>query len=58
VKGKKVLVVGGSSGVGLALSKKVGETGADVVIASRSAIKDKDRLKSLHGLMNCSYYIG
>jgi len=56
VKGKKVLVVGGSSGVGLALSKKVGETGADVVIASRSAIKDKDRLKSLHGLMNCSYY--
>lgn len=56
MKGKKILVVGGNSGVGLALAKKVEAQGADVAIASRSALKEKDMIKSLHGLVNCRYY--
>lgn len=53
---KRVLVVGGSSGVGLAVSKKLVESGADVIIASRSAIKEKKHLQSLDNLKKCSYY--
>src|SRR6516165_7005021 len=38
--GQKVVVVGGSSGIGLATAELAGQEGAEVVIASRS----KDRL--------------
>ncbi|HXX08079.1 MAG TPA: SDR family oxidoreductase [Pseudolabrys sp.] len=41
--GKKVVVIGGSSGIGLAAAELAGKEGAEVVIASRSA----DRLKAV-----------
>jgi NAD(P)-dependent dehydrogenase (short-subunit alcohol dehydrogenase family) len=37
--GKKVVVVGGSSGIGLATAELARREGADVIIASRSAVK-------------------
>lgn len=37
--GKKIVVVGGSSGIGLATAELAKQEGADVVIASRSAAK-------------------
>jgi len=40
--GKKVVVIGGSSGIGLAAAELAGKEGAQVVIASRNA----DRLKA------------
>lgn len=46
--GKKVVVIGGSSGIGLATAELASKEGADVVIASRSAAKLEpvaDRLK-------------
>lgn len=56
MKGKKVLIVGGSSGIGLALAKSLGENGADVAIASRSAPDHKDKIQSLPGLGNCTCF--
>ena len=41
LKGKKVVVVGGSSGIGLATAELAKAAGADVIIASRSAEKLK-----------------
>lgn len=41
--GKKVVVVGGSSGIGLATAERAKKEGADVVIASRNA----ERLKAV-----------
>ena len=37
--GKKVVVVGGSSGIGLSTAELAKREGADVIIASRSAAK-------------------
>src|SRR5476649_2910383 len=39
--GKKVVVVGGSSGIGLATAEQAKRDGADVIIASRNADKLK-----------------
>ncbi len=50
---RKVLIVGGSSGIGLALAKKVGESGSEVIIASRSALKCKEKLQEISALKNC-----
>jgi NAD(P)-dependent dehydrogenase (short-subunit alcohol dehydrogenase family) len=36
LKGKRVVVVGGSSGMGQAAAKALAEQGAEVIIASRS----------------------
>jgi NAD(P)-dependent dehydrogenase (short-subunit alcohol dehydrogenase family) len=44
LKDKKILVVGGSSGIGLAVAKFVYKLGARVVIASRSAAAKHDSL--------------
>lgn len=56
MKGRKVLIVGGSSGIGLALAKKIGEGGSEVIIASRSALKFKDKLQETSSLSNCRYF--
>lgn len=47
--GKKILIVGGSSGIGLAVAKQVYENGAQVVIASRSALERHDILAGAVG---------
>lgn len=47
--GKKILVVGGSSGIGLAVAKQVYEIGAQVVIASRSAFERHEMLSGAVG---------
>lgn len=39
LKGKKVVVVGGSSGIGLATAEMAKRKGADVIVASRNAAK-------------------
>jgi NAD(P)-dependent dehydrogenase (short-subunit alcohol dehydrogenase family) len=39
LKGKKVVVVGGSSGIGLATAEMAQREGADVIVASRNAAK-------------------
>ncbi|WP_158236000.1 SDR family oxidoreductase [Hydrogenovibrio sp. SC-1] len=41
MKGKNIVIVGGSSGIGLALAKKATQAGANVTIASRSSAKLK-----------------
>ncbi len=41
--GKKVVVIGGSSGIGLSTAELVKSEGADVVVASRNA----DRLSAI-----------
>lgn len=55
MKGKKVLIVGGSSGIGLALARKVSKEKAHVIIASRSAESCASRLKE-EGLEQCEYH--
>ena len=42
LSGKKIVVIGGSSGIGLATAERAKKEGADVVIASRNA----ERLKA------------
>jgi len=48
-EGRRVLVVGGSSGIGFAVARAVHEHGARVVIASRSAEKLRGAAERLHG---------
>lgn len=55
MKEKKVLIIGGSSGVGLALAKQVKEKGGHVVIASKSAQQKKNTLKKIEFLRDCQY---
>ncbi|WNO10631.1 SDR family oxidoreductase [Teredinibacter sp. KSP-S5-2] len=56
MKNKKVLIVGGSSGIGLNLAKKLELKGADVIIASRSAKEKQSELKNLSGLHSSTFY--
>jgi len=44
LKNKKILVVGGSSGIGLSVSKQAFKRGAKVVIASRNASENHNEL--------------
>jgi NAD(P)-dependent dehydrogenase (short-subunit alcohol dehydrogenase family) len=46
--GKKVVVVGGSSGIGLATAELAKQQGADVIIASRNAARLDEVAKRLH----------
>ena len=41
---KKILIIGGSSGIGLAVAKQASRLGAQVVVASRQAAAQKQRL--------------
>lgn len=49
LEGKTVLVAGGSSGIGLAVASLAHQDGARVIIASRSAVKQNDRLADVTG---------
>lgn len=49
LEGKTVLVVGGSSGIGLAVASLAHKNGAQVVIASRNALKHRDKLANSLG---------
>ena len=48
MKGKKILVTGASSGIGLAISKMIAEQGGKVVMVSR----EKDNLKNAYNSLN------
>lgn len=56
MKGKRVLIVGGSSGIGLTIAKRVGGDGAEVIIASRSVLKKKEEIKAFTGLSNITFF--
>ena len=49
LKGKKVVVLGGSSGIGLEVSRQAAELGAEVVVASSSAEKVRKAVAELGG---------
>ncbi|MEN6350542.1 MAG: SDR family oxidoreductase, partial [Syntrophomonas sp.] len=49
LENKKILIVGGSSGIGLALAKQVYKFGARVIIASRSAVEQHGMLAGAIG---------
>lgn len=53
VKNKKVLITGGSEGLGKALAKKLHDMGALVTILSRS----EDKLKSAASEIGCNYIV-
>ena len=46
---KRILIVGGSSGIGLAVAKQACKAGGKVVIASRNAVKNHDNLATIVG---------
>lgn len=50
MNGKKVLIVGGASGIGKSLAFKASEAGAEVYIASRNADKQEIESKNTHCL--------
>jgi len=56
MKGKRVLIVGGSSGIGLNIAKRVGGDGAEVIIASRSALDKKEEIEAFTGLTNITLF--
>lgn len=45
MKNKKVFIIGGSSGIGLALAKTLLANGTEVIIASRTAAEKKKHFK-------------
>ncbi|MDT2247735.1 SDR family NAD(P)-dependent oxidoreductase [Paenibacillus larvae] len=49
LQGKKVIVLGGSSGMGLATAQTAAKEGASVVIASRSKEKLEEAKKTIQG---------
>ena len=46
---KRILIVGGSSGIGLAVAKQACKAGGEVVIASRNAVKNHNNLATIVG---------
>lgn len=55
LNGKRILIVGGSSGIGLAIARLAVKEGAEVTIASRSVLKRKDEIRSIIGDVNTLY---
>ena len=43
VNGKKIIVIGGTSGIGLATAQQLKERGAEVIVAGRREIADPGR---------------
>ena len=53
LKGKKVLITGSSSGLGLAVAKQIAALGAEVIMAVRSGIPDRgEEVKKVSGNHN------
>jgi NAD(P)-dependent dehydrogenase (short-subunit alcohol dehydrogenase family) len=46
---KRVVIVGGSSGIGLAVAEEAASQGADVVIVSRKAERVQEAIQSIGG---------
>ena len=56
MKNKSVLIIGGSSGIGLALAQQVKEQGGNVIIASKSAEQQAHELRKINKLEECKYF--
>ena len=50
-KGRKIVVTGGSTGIGLAIAKKLISEGAEILIASRN----EERLQNVSAKIGCKY---
>ena len=53
LKGAKVFLTGGSSGIGLATAKALCEKGANLIISGR----DKEKLVKVANDLNCKYIV-
>ncbi|HKJ34428.1 MAG TPA: SDR family oxidoreductase [Balneolales bacterium] len=47
--GKKILIIGGGTGIGLSVAKKSFDLGAKVMIASRSILKKEKQMRKIFG---------
>src|SRR5260370_38564089 len=56
--GQKIVVVGGTSGIGLAVARKGADCGAEVYIGSSSAEKLTSVLSSLQGVRGAAVDVG
>lgn len=56
IKNQTVLIIGGSSGIGLALAQQVREQGGNVIIASKSAEQQAPELRKISNLKECKYF--
>lgn len=55
MKDQTVLIIGGSSGIGLSLAQQVKAQGGNVIIASKSAEKQAPELRKINQLEACQY---
>jgi NAD(P)-dependent dehydrogenase (short-subunit alcohol dehydrogenase family) len=56
--GQKIIVVGGTAGIGLAVARNAADCGAEVYIGSSSAERLKSALASLHGVRGAVIDVG
>ena len=56
VNGKKALVFGGTSGIGLAAARQLKEKGAEVVVISRDPSKAGQLEKNQNRCLRCQRY--
>lgn len=56
MKNKTILIVGGNSGIGLALAQQVKEQKGNVIIASKSAEQQAPELRKINKLKECKYF--
>ncbi|MDJ0661964.1 MAG: SDR family oxidoreductase [Crocosphaera sp.] len=56
MKNQTILIIGGSSGIGLALAQQVKEQEGNVIIASKSAEEQAHELRKINKLEECKYF--